>query len=130
MGELMLQGLRILVVEDLLLLADVISSGLASQGCEVVGPAARLERGLALARETALDCAVLDINLLGESSFPIAEVLARRGKPFVFVTGYGTDAALPPAFRQIPRLAKPFHIHDLVALLARCCGKETAEKPD
>jgi CheY-like chemotaxis protein len=121
---LLLQGLRILVVEDLLLLADVISEGLASHGCEVVGPAGRLERGLALAREARFDCAVLDINLVGESSFPIAEVLARRGTPFVFVTGYGTDTALPPAFRHVPRLAKPFHVHDLVDVVARCCGKE------
>jgi CheY-like chemotaxis protein len=123
---LRLQGLRILVVEDLLLLADVISEGLAGYGCEVVGPAGRLDRGLALAREAIFDCAVLDINLLGESSFPIAEVLVRRGTPFVFVTGYGTDASLPAAFRHAPRLAKPFFIQDLVALVAQCCGKMPA----
>lgn len=113
-----LKGLRILVVEDTLLVADVISEGLESQGCEIVGPVARLDRALTLAREAVIDGAVLDINLAGERSLPIAEALAQRDIPFVFVTGYDAESALPPEYRATPRLSKPFHIAALVELAA------------
>jgi CheY-like chemotaxis protein len=113
-----LKGLRVLVVEDMLLVADVISDGLLSQGCEVVGPVARLDRALALAREAPLDGAVLDVNLAGERSVPIAEALAERGIPFVFVTGYDAESVLPPEFRAVPRLSKPFHIAALLQIAA------------
>ncbi len=116
-----LTGLKILVVEDMLLVADVISDGLGSYGCEVVGPVGRFERALSLAREAPLDGAVLDINLAGVPSFPIAAALERRGIPFIFVTGYGGDSgdsAMPPEYRAVPRLAKPFHMSRLVELAA------------
>lgn len=115
-----LSGLKVLVVEDMLLVADVISEGLQRHGCEVVGPVARLERGLTLAREAPLDGAVLDINLAGRSSMPIAAALAARRIPFMFVTGYGDAAGLPPEYRAVPRLAKPFQIDSLVRLAAEC----------
>ncbi|HZT87182.1 MAG TPA: response regulator [Stellaceae bacterium] len=117
-----LDGLKILVVEDLLLVADVISEGLADSGCDVVGPVARLEAGLALARQAPLDGAVLDVNLAGDSSVPIAEVLHDRGIPYLFVTGYDAETALPPEYRGAPRLTKPFRIASLVQLAARCFG--------
>lgn len=117
-GEADLTGLKILVVEDTLLVADMISDGLRSYGSNVVGPVGRLERALALAREATLDGAVLDVNLAGRSSAPVAEALERRGIPFLFVTGYGDAAALPPEYRNVPRLAKPFHLASLVELVA------------
>lgn len=110
-----LDGLRIMIVEDMLLVADVIAELLANCGCDVVGPAARLPKGIALAREERLDGALLDMNLAGEYSFPIAEVLRARDIPFIFLTGYG-DAAMPPEYRSAPRLAKPFHDDELVRL--------------
>src|SRR5690348_9428474 len=90
-----LRGLRILVVEDNFLVADTICEILADRGCEVVGPAPSLERGWKLAREEALDGAVLDVNLSGEVSFPLAKALAERGIPFLFLTGYDDSAAVP-----------------------------------
>jgi CheY-like chemotaxis protein len=114
-----LTGLKVLVVEDVLLVAEVISDGLEDRGCEVVGPAARLERGLELARAAPLDGAVLDLNLAGRSSLPIAEVLEDRGIPFVFVTGYDPETSLPPEYNGVPRLAKPFQIRALVELAAK-----------
>jgi CheY-like chemotaxis protein len=113
-----LKGLTILVVEDTLLVAEVISDGLASYGCEIVGPVSRLDRALALAREASLDGAVLDINLAGQTSLPVAEALTRRDIPFLFITGYDTESALPPEYRRTPHLPKPFHIHSLVRLVA------------
>lgn len=114
-----LHGLRILVVEDTLLVADVIEEALHDLGCDVIGPASRLQRGLVLAGEAALDGALLDVNLAGERCFPIADALADRGVPFAFLTGYG-DAGIPPEYQGAPRLAKPFDLGALAGLVARC----------
>src|SRR3546814_1282764 len=64
-----LNGLKVLVVEDNLLLAEVIRDRLEAYGCEVVGPVPDVTQGVAIAREAALDGAVLDINLGGEPCF-------------------------------------------------------------
>jgi DNA-binding response OmpR family regulator len=110
-------GLRILVVEDALLIADAIVDELRDHGCNVVGPVARVEQGVALATDERLDGALLDVNLAGEFCFPIADVLAKRGIPFAFLTGYG-DAAIPVGYRDAPRLAKPFQGASLLAVAA------------
>ena len=108
--------LKILVVEDTLMLAEVLVDQLENCGCKVVGPAAHLNRGVALAQSERLDGALLDVNLNGERCFPIAEVLTARSIPFAFLTGYG-DAAIAPEFRHIPRLSKPYSSADLERLL-------------
>jgi DNA-binding response OmpR family regulator len=118
-----LNGLRILVVEDTLLVAEMIEDALHDFGCDVIGPAPRLQRGLALAGEARLDGALLDVNLAGERCFPIADALAARGIPFAFLTGYG-DAGIPAEYRGVPRLAKPFDLGSLVGLVARCFKAE------
>jgi CheY-like chemotaxis protein len=110
-------GLRILVVEDVFLIADVIVEQLRDFGCEVVGPAARVRKALALVRQERLDGALLDLNLAGEYCFPVASSLIERGVPFAFLTGYG-DLAVPENFRNIPRLVKPFTVSDLERLLS------------
>lgn len=112
-GELL--GLRILVVEDSFLVADSICEVLSEHGCRVVGPAASLQRGSQLAREEALDGAVLDVNLAGELSFPIARALAERSIPFLFLTGYDDISVMPPEHRAVDRLTKPFDFGELVA---------------
>jgi CheY-like chemotaxis protein len=111
-----LAGLRILIVEDTLMLAEMLTDQLEDCGCHVVGPAAHLKRGMVLAQNEKLDGALLDVNLNGERCFPIAEVLSARSIPFAFLTGYG-DAAILPNFRHIPRLAKPYSSADLETLL-------------
>ena len=116
-GEL--RGLRVLVVEDSFLVADTICDVLSERGCEVVGPAPNLERGWRLSQQEGLDGAVLDLNLGGEFSFPIAVTLAERGIPFVFLTGYDDIAVLPEEFRGVRRILKPFDFDDLVNVVAR-----------
>src|SRR6516162_9942866 len=74
-----LSGVRILVVEDTLLIADLIADHLQDAGCDVIGPASRVARALALAASEPLDGALLDINLHGELCFPVADVLVDRG---------------------------------------------------
>ena len=123
----LLQGLRVLVVEDNLLLAEVTKLLLEESGCQVVGPAGWLERGLELAEHEPLDGALLDINLHGDMSFPIAEALSRRGVPFVFVTGYEDRSIVPLAYRSAPRLDKPVADEHLMEVMVAAF---TAKRPD
>lgn len=67
---------------------------------------------------SAIDAAVLDVNLNGEMSYPIADALAARGVPFVFVTGYDKDRMLD-GYRTFPVLQKPFHRAELSDTLAK-----------
>jgi DNA-binding NtrC family response regulator len=114
-----LSGMRVLVVEDTMLVADLISEELKEAGCAVVGPAGHLTQALALAEAEALNGAFLDLNLGGESSVPVAEVLERRGIPYVFITGYDDLGSLPAAYRDKPRLAKPFDPDRLAVIVAQ-----------
>src|SRR5512140_3995081 len=88
-----LQGLRVLVVEDEMMVSMLIEDMLSDMGCTVVGPASRLDEAIALAKASEIDCAVLDVNLGGQPIFPLADLLRERGCPFAFATGYG-DAGI------------------------------------
>ncbi len=99
-------------------------------GTEIVGQAARIEEALRLAREADLDLGILDINLAGESTYPVADMLRGRGIPFVFATGYSTKA-LPERFRWSPTLQKPFTFKTFeqtlrAALAGRPCHREAS----
>lgn len=109
---------RALVVEDEPLIAMLIEDMLAELGFLVVGPAARLDSALALAREETFDLAILDINLGNEHSFGVADLLRERGIPFVFATGYGVRG-LDARFEQAVTLQKPFESHDLEHAISR-----------
>lgn len=118
--KMLLSGLRILVVEDEWFLAILVEEYLINLGCEVVASAARLEDALEKARTLSFDIALLDVNLAGRFSYPVAEVLRERDVPFVFVTGYGLSALpgeLPGALRDTPVLAKPFVQDELAKAL-------------
>src|SRR3954449_6287412 len=111
-----LSGLRVLVVEDEMMVSMLIEDMLADLGCTVVGPASRLDEAMDLARAGELDCAVLDVTLGGQPIFPLADLLRERGRPFAFATGYG-DAGLREADRGSPVLQKPFREGDLARVL-------------
>jgi len=113
-----LQGLRVLIVEDSFLIADTICEVLSECGCEIVGPAPSLERGWQLSQQEGLDGALLDVNLGGEFSFPIAITLTERGIPFLFLTGYDDLSVMPEEFRTVQRILKPFDFDELVAIVA------------
>ena len=110
--------LRILVVEDEMLVAMNIEDMLLDLGHEVAGLASRLEPALSLAREGEFDLAMLDVNLAGQQSFPVADILVARGIPFLFATGYGTKGIAEP-YRDRPVLQKPFRTRDLGEALDR-----------
>jgi DNA-binding response OmpR family regulator len=123
-----LVGLRILVAEDNLLVADLICEGLESFGCIAVGPVVRVQAALDLAAVESLDGALLDVNLAGEFSFPVATALGARNVPVVFLTGYDDAAMFPPELQSMPRIAKPFNYKNLANVLSRQFGK-TRRKP-
>ena len=107
MTDCPLSGRRVLVVEDEMIVAWLLQDMLADLGCAVVGPAARVYQALAMIDAEAIDAAVLDVNLNGQKSYPVADALAARGMPFVFSTGYETES-LPNAYQRLPLLQKPF----------------------
>jgi CheY-like chemotaxis protein len=111
-----LDGLRVLVVEDEMMVSMLIEDMLADLGCTVVGPASRLDEAMQLASEAELDCAVLDVNLGGQPIFPVADLLRQKGAPFAFATGYG-DAGLREVDKGSPVLQKPFREGDLARVL-------------
>jgi CheY-like chemotaxis protein len=106
----------VLVVEDEMMVSMLIEDMLGDLGCKVVGPVARLDEALELAHAGEFDCAVLDVNLGGQSIFPLADVLHDKGKPFAFATGYG-GAALRDVDKGTPVLQKPFRESDLARVL-------------
>jgi DNA-binding response OmpR family regulator len=111
-----LEGCRVLVVEDELAIAMLLESALEDERCVVVGPYSCLRDALVAARNETLDLALLDINLEGEMVFPVAEVLAQRGVPFLILSGYG-ETALPPNRRHWPVCSKPFKLEQLMSAL-------------
>ena len=120
--RLNLHSLRILVVEDNLLTADAIHDLLETGGCEVVGPVATIAAALELIARTPLDGAVLDINLAGELSFPVAAALIERDIPFLFLTGHD-DLVVPPQYRGMRRLDKPTDMRVLAEIVASSFGQ-------
>ena len=90
-----LAGRRILIVEDEALVAMLVEDALLDAGAEVIGPVATVAEAMALLDAGSPDGAVLDLNLAGETSTPVADLLAARGVPFVVATGYGAEG-LPP----------------------------------
>ena len=117
----MAERLRVLIVEDEMLVAMNIEDMLLELGHEVAGLASRLSPALALAADAELDAAVLDVNLAGEQSFAIADLLDKRGIPFLFATGYGLGG-IEERYRGRTVLQKPFRLADLGAALRSAVG--------
>lgn len=117
---------RILIVEDEPLVAILIEDTLVDLGCAVVGPLDSIERAMAVAQNEPLDGAFLDVNVYGQFVYPIAETLAARNIPFVFMTGYG-EAGIDARYRSAPVLAKPFLTDAIEQLLQQYMGRSQTE---
>jgi CheY-like chemotaxis protein len=111
-------------VEDEGVIVMLVARMLESVGCTVVGVAARVNDALDKVANLVFDVALLDINLAGNVTYPVADALRARGIPFVFATGYGSSA-LKAELRGAPVLSKPYVLAQLVAALA-----QAVEKPD
>jgi CheY-like chemotaxis protein len=111
-GPVLLSGNRILVVEDESLVAMMMEHTLVESGFRVVGPIHRLADAVVAATEREMDAALLDVNLGGELVYPLADLLAGRGVPFAFLTGYAAEV-IHPRFNGVPILQKPLARHAL-----------------
>lgn len=109
---------HILTVEDEPLVAMLLEDMLEQEGAVVVGPLMRLDEAMELAQTEKIDAAILDVNLGGQTSFRLAELLRQRGVPHMFVTGYG-EAVRAEAKTDAPILAKPFRVDDVRDVLVR-----------
>lgn len=112
-----LQGLRVLVLEDEMLVSLLVEDMITELGCSVVGPASSVADAMSLVESQSIGAALLDLNLSdGGSGYTVADALAARAIPFAFVTGYGR-AALREPYRDRPILQKPFRMDALGAVL-------------
>jgi DNA-binding response OmpR family regulator len=105
-----------------------IGQQLADAGYEAVGPATSVEKALRFIAEPGCDVAILDVNLGGKTSEPVARKLRGSGKPFVVFSGYSTDDVLP-WFKGTTVLSKPFRVADLLTALRQCVEAGSKGRP-
>jgi len=114
-------GTRVLIVEDEAIIAMTAEDMVEEIGCVVAATACSLEDALKAAERADFDIALLDINLNGDASMPLATWLREKGKPFLFTTGYGNSIAFTE-FAGNPVLAKPYRADQLAAKIAEMLG--------
>ncbi len=110
-------GRRVLLVEDEMMVAGMVQRMLTDLGYAVAGTATTVGEAMEMIGSRGIDAAVLDINLDGEMSYPVADELVGRGIPFLFSTGYG-GGDLPDAYQGSHVLKKPFRRSGLGDALA------------
>jgi PAS domain S-box-containing protein len=110
--SLQVAGNRILAVEDEPLVAAMLRDALTDLGFAVVGPIGTVAQALESARTTPIDGAILDVNVASEAIYPVADALAARGIPFIFITGYQSDG-IDPRYAHVPALQKPIDTQGL-----------------
>ena len=121
--ELPLNGARVLVVEDEYYIADDLRRELVAAGARVIGPVSTVASACDAIDRGDFHCAVVDLNLHGDSAVPVAERLMKEGKSFAIATGYGSDV-VPDGLKAVPRIEKPFDPPALLRLvLTLSCGQ-------
>jgi DNA-binding response OmpR family regulator len=106
-------GIRVLLVEDDVMICLLFEDMLLELGCEIIGPASDVRRATDLARShEGIDVAILDVHLAGQLVFPVADILAERGVPFLFATGLGVGG-LPVEWQGHQTVQKPMSMQQL-----------------
>ena len=118
-------GKRILVVEDEYFIAQDLRKALVEAETTVIGPVGNVNDALSLLRDEPVDVAILDVNLAGTQSFPVADALRERSVPYMFLTGYD-EWALPEEHRQAPRTNKPFATSEVLRCLRQLDAEGTS----
>jgi len=117
--SLLLEGLRLLIVEDEFLIAMDVEQLCRDHGAAeavVIGTAADL--GAAPASLADVDAAILDVMVEGRPTLDFARSLAERGIPFIFATGYSDRGDVLSAFPGVRVVGKPYAGDDIVEALA------------
>ena len=122
-----LDGRRILAVEDEMLLLMLVEDMLNDAGCEVI-TASDVTQAISLIETEPFDAAVLDVNLDGQESYPVADALVKRGKPFVFATGYGSRG-VSAEYRDHPVVTKPYQQDELIGRLITSLSPDVGGDP-
>jgi CheY-like chemotaxis protein len=99
-------GMRVLLAEDEFLIALAVAEELEAKGCTVLGPFQNIAAACAAATAESFDFALLDINMNGEMAYSVADAVAARQIPFVFLSGYNAST-LPERFHAVPTISKP-----------------------
>jgi len=113
---------RVLIVEDEFLVAMLLEDLLTEMGHQVIGTFAQVDEAMKFANQADVNFAILDINLAGATSFPVAEILRRRGIPFLFASGYGSTG-LASAFENELTLQKPYEPAELERAIAEASAR-------
>lgn len=111
-----ISGLRVLLIEDEVVIAMTAEDMLEEIGCVVTAQASTFNEALDTASRDDFDIALLDVNLNGIMSLPVARLLREQGKPFVFTTGYG-NAGLEEEFSGVQVVSKPYTMRTLASAI-------------
>lgn len=117
-----LKGARALIVEDEAIIAMTAEDMLEELGCVTVASVSTLAEALAAAGRGGFDFALLDVNLNGAESLPVAALLKQAGVPFIFTTGYGA-VVRGKDYSDVPLVTKPYRTRDLAAAIATALGR-------
>jgi CheY-like chemotaxis protein len=117
-----IEGLRVLLIEDEVVIAMTAEDMLDEMGCSVAAQASTFNEAMACAESGDFDLALLDINLHGVMSIPIAHKLRETGKPFIFTTGYG-NVGIDSAFSDVAVVTKPYTIRTLSKAISDVAGQ-------
>jgi CheY-like chemotaxis protein len=113
-----LTGLRVLVVEDEMLVSLLIEEMLIDHACAIIGPFASVPAAVEAAMTEEIDVALLDVNIGGLKVYPVANALMARRIPFLFLSGYG-ESAVPKDRPEWRVCSKPFREGDLIEMMSR-----------
>jgi len=117
----------VLIVEDEVLIRMMLVEMVELLGHKVIGEAGRIEEGQSLAETQEYDLAILDINLQGFNVRPVAEAVRSRGRPLLFLSGYGSNGA-PVGFKGTPVLEKPCTPDKLKRMIDAVLSNDEPEK--
>ncbi len=121
-------GNRVLLVEDEILVAMMMKDILTELGFSVIGPFSRLSEAMVAAVHEDINAGIIDVNLGGEFVYPVADVLAARKIPFVFITGYGVES-IDSRFEYVPIVKKPVQRQVLQKIFLPADVAEPAKLP-
>ena len=109
-------GGSVFLVEDEVMIRMMVADMLGELGYSIAAEAGEINEAIKLAQSIEFDLAILDVNVNGKVISPVADLIAARGRPFIFATGYGSSG-LPAEYRDRPALQKPFQIETLARMI-------------